>query len=103
MYIFKTKGKRLLCAIRKDYPDTSNPHYFTVGNPDKTFYLCRECDNSETQKDSLNIAIVKDLQSHAKTRCRIICEAETEKEIDTIVSLYLQTLESIQRAANDEL
>ena len=103
MYILKIHDKRLQCVIKKDYPDTKNPHYFVLGNPDKAFYLCREYDNSESTKNSLNIAVVEDSQTCVKTRCEIICKAETEKEIDTIVALYLQTLESIRQAAKDEL
>lgn len=103
MYILKIHDKRLQCVIKKDYPDTMKPHYFVVGNSNKVFYLCREYDNSESTKNSLNIAVVEDSQTCVKTRCEIICKAETEKEIDTIVALYLQTLESIRQAAKDEL
>lgn len=101
MFILKTKGKRLPCAIKRDYPDTANPHYFVIGNPDKTFYLCREFNPNENPKDYLNTAVIKETGKNQKIRCRIICEAETEREIDTVVSLYLKTIDTIQAAKNE--
>lgn len=96
MYTFKN----MKFEIKKDYDKTSDPHLFALGNPKKcTFYLCKEVCEKDNDYYRGVTRVITDENTGESIECIPICKAETMEEIDTVISLYLKTIEAIEHSA----